>query len=86
MSQEKEKTTELELKLKHALADLQNLDKKTKSDIENGVNTKIDQFMIEFLQIYDDFFRARESFSKNNIETKGLRFNFKKHGFSFIKI
>ena len=28
--------------------------------------------MIEFLQIYDDFFRAKESFSKNNIDTKGL--------------
>lgn len=72
LSQEKEKTTEYELKLKRALADLQNLERKTKSDIENGVNTKIDQLMIEFLQIYDDFIRAKEAFSKNDVNTEGL--------------
>jgi len=70
--QEKEKTTEYELKFKRALADLQNLDRKTQSDIQNGVNTKIDQFMIEFLQIYDDFVRAKEAFSKNDVNTEGL--------------
>ncbi len=72
LSQEKEKTTEYELKFKRALADLQNLDRKTQSDIQNGVNTKIDQFMIEFLQIYDDFVRAKEAFSKNDVNTEGL--------------
>jgi len=72
LSQEKEKTIEYELKFKRALADLQNLDRKTKLDIESGVNTKIDQFMIEFLQIYDDFVRAKEAFSKNNVNVKGL--------------
>ncbi|MFQ5573528.1 MAG: nucleotide exchange factor GrpE [Nitrosopumilaceae archaeon] len=72
LSLEKEKTTEFELKLKRALADLQNLNKKTKSDIESGVHTKIDQFMIEFLQIYDDFVRAKEAFSKNDVNTEGL--------------
>lgn len=69
---EKEKTTDYESKLKRALADLQNLERKTKSDIENGVNTKINQFMIEFLQIYDDFVRAKEFFSKNNVNIQGL--------------
>ncbi len=72
LSQEKEKTMEYELKFKRALADLQNLDRKTKSDIESGINTKIDQFMIEFLQIYDDFVRAKEAFSKNNVNVEGL--------------
>jgi len=72
LSQEKEKTIEYELKFKRALADLQNLDRKTKSDIESGINTKIDQFMIEFLQIYDDFIRAKEAFSKNNVNVEGL--------------
>ena len=72
LSQEKEKTIEYELKFKRALADLQNLDRKTKSDIESGINTKIDQFMIEFLQIYDDFVRAKEAFSKNNVNVEGL--------------
>ncbi len=69
---EKEKTADYESKLKRALADLQNLERKTKSDIENGVNTKIDQFMIEFLHIYDDFVRAKEFFSKNNVNIQGL--------------
>ncbi len=72
LSQEKEKTIEYEFKFKRALADLQNLDRKTKSDIESGINTKIDQFMIEFLQIYDDFVRAKEAFSKNNVNVEGL--------------
>lgn len=72
LSQEKEKTTDYELKLKHALADLQNLERKTQSDIQNGINTKIDQFMLEFLQIYDDFVRAKEAFSKNNVNIDGL--------------
>ena len=72
LSQEKEKTMEYELKFKRALADLQNLDRKTKSDIESGINTKIDQFMIEFLQIYDDFVRAKKAFSKNNVNVEGL--------------
>ncbi len=72
LSQEKEKTIEYESKFKRALADLQNLDRKTKSDIESGINTKIDQFMIEFLQTYDDFVRAKEAFSKNNVNVEGL--------------
>ena len=72
LSQEKEKSKEYELKLKHTLADFQNLEKKTNSEIQNRVNTKIDQLMIEFLQIYDDFVRAKEVFSKKNINTEGL--------------
>ena len=72
LSQEKEKTREYELKFKRALADLQNLDRKTKSYIGSGIDTKIDQFMIEFLQIYDDFVRAKESFSKNNVDRKSV--------------
>lgn len=72
LSLEKEKTAEYELKLKRALADLQNLERKTKSDIESGVNIKIDQLMIEFLPIYDDFIRAKEAFSKIDVNTEGL--------------
>ena len=72
LAQEKEKTANYELKLKHALADLQNLERKTQSDIQNGINLKIDQIMLEFLQIYDDFVRAKEVFSKNNVNIEGL--------------
>lgn len=69
---EKQKTSECEEKLKHILADFQNLTRKTQSDIENGVNAKVDEFLLDFLKIYDDFIRARDVFSENKIDTEGL--------------
>ena len=49
-----------------------NLSKKTQSDIENGVNAKVDDFILDFLKIYDDFVRAKQVFTESNIETEGL--------------
>ena len=69
---EKQKTSECEEKLKHILADFQNLTRKTQSDIVNGVNAKVDEFLLDFLKIYDDFVRARDIFSENQINTEGL--------------
>jgi len=69
---EKQKASEYEEKLKHVLADFQNLNRKTQSDIENGVNAKVDEFVLDFLKIYDDFVRAKEIFSENKINTEGL--------------
>jgi len=69
---EKQKVLEHEEKLKHVLADFQNLNRKTQSDIENGVNAKVDEFILDFLKIYDDFIRAKEVFSENKIDTDGL--------------
>ena len=69
---QKQKTAEYEEKLKLALADFQNLHRKTQSDIENGVNAKVDEFILDFLKIYDDFVRAKEVFSENQIDTEGL--------------
>ena len=69
---EKQKVSEHEEKLKHVLADFQNLTRKTQSDIENGVNAKVDEFVLDFLKIYDDFTRAREVFSESKINTDGL--------------
>ena len=61
-----------EEKLKRSLADFQNLQKKTNSDIQNGVNAKIDQFMKNFLPIYDDFNRAKKSMIEENVNVAGL--------------
>ena len=72
LTKEKEKTNALEEKLKHTLADFQNLERKTKSDIENGVNQKIDKFLLDFLQIYDDFLRAKDVAAENKIVTDGF--------------
>ena len=69
---EKQKVIETDEKLKHVLADFQNLSRKTQSDIENGINAKIDEFVLDFLKIYDDFVRAKEVFSENKINTDGL--------------
>lgn len=69
---EKQKSFEHEEKLKLVLADFQNLTRKTQTDIENGVNTKINEFALDFLKIYDDFIRAKEVFSENKIDTAGL--------------
>jgi len=69
---EKQKSSDFEEKLKHILADFQNLNRKTQSDIQNGVNSKIDEFILDFLKIYDDFIRAKEVFSENKINSSGL--------------
>jgi molecular chaperone GrpE len=69
---EKQKVTESDEKLKHILADFQNLNRKTQSDIENGINAKVDEFILDFLKIYDDFIRAKVIFSENKINTDGL--------------
>jgi len=69
---EKQKVLEHEEELKHVLADFQNLNRKTQSDIENGVNAKVDEFVLDFLKIYDDFVRAKEVFSESKINTAGL--------------
>ena len=69
---EKQKSSQLEEKLKHVLADFQNLSKRTKSDIEHGVNSKINEFMLDFIKIYDDFIRAKEVISESKINADGL--------------
>ena len=69
---EQQKVFDYEEKIKHVLADYQNLTRKTQSDIAKGVNSKIDEFMLEFLKIYDDFVRAKEIFSQSKIDTAGL--------------
>ena len=69
---EKQKVSQYEEKLKHVLADFQNLSRKTQSDIENGVNSKINEFMLDFIKIYDDFLRAKEVISESKINADGL--------------
>ena len=69
---EKQKVTQFEEKLKHVLADFQNLSRKTQSDIEHGVNSKINEFMLDFIKIYDDFIRAKDVLSESKINADGL--------------
>ena len=69
---EKQKVSQFEEKLKHVLADFQNLSRKTQTDIEFGVNSKINEFMLDFIKIYDDFIRAKEVISESKINADGL--------------
>ena len=69
---EKQKSSQFEEKLKHVLADFQNLSRKTQSDIERGVNSKNDEFILDFIKIYDDFIRAKDVLSESKINADGL--------------
>ena len=59
-------------KLKRSLADFLNLEKKTKHNIENGINDKLDKFMLKFLTIYDDLTRAKDILIKENVNAQGF--------------
>lgn len=72
LEKEEQKLGVCQEKLKHALADFQNLERKTKLDIENGVNLKIDKFMLGFLSIYDDFILAKKILNDEKIDVSGL--------------
>lgn len=72
LEKEEQKLGVCQEKLKHAIADFQNLERKTKLDIENSVNLKIDKFMLGFLSIYDDFILAKKILNDEKIDVSGL--------------
>ena len=69
---ERAKTAEFEEKMKRALADYDNLCRKTESDIKDGIRAKVDEFVLDFLKIHDDFVRAIDVFAENGVDTEGL--------------
>jgi len=72
LEETKQNLAEYEEKLKHALADFQNLQRKTQSDIENGINLKIDKLLLKLLTIYDDLFLAKKVLADEKIDGSGL--------------
>ena len=72
LSNEKQNLSSCEEKLKRSLADYQNLQRKTNSDIQNGVNAKIDQLMRNFLSIYDDLVRGKTALADEDVNVEGL--------------
>ena len=69
---ERARTAEFEEKLKRALADYDNLCRKTQSDIEDGIRAKVNDFVLDLLKIHDDFVRAIDVFTENGVDTEGL--------------
>ncbi len=72
LERERQNALDCQDKLKHAMADFQNLSRKTQSDIENGINARIDELMLEFLGIRDDFERARQAFPEGGAAAGGM--------------
>jgi molecular chaperone GrpE len=68
----KQNLAEYDEKLKHSLADFQNLQRKTQSDIENGINIKIDKLILNFLTINDDLILAKKVLADEKIDVTGL--------------
>ena len=66
------KSSRYEQKLKLALADYQNLTKRTASEIEAGVAAKLGGLVSDVLGVRDDFVRARDTFAREQVDTEGL--------------
>ncbi|MDE0526243.1 MAG: nucleotide exchange factor GrpE [Thaumarchaeota archaeon] len=66
------KSSGYEQKLKLALADYQNLTKRTASEIEAGVAARLGGLVSDVLGVRDDFVRARDTFAKEQVDTEGL--------------
>lgn len=61
-----------EKKLQYLLADFENLKKRSESDVQNRVTSILVEIILKFLSIYDDFMRAKDVLSKQNVNTEGL--------------
>ncbi len=72
LEEERERSSAYEKKIKHLLADFENLKKRSEIDIKNRVDSIMDGIILKFLVIYDDFIRAKEAMSKQTINTQGL--------------
>ncbi len=72
LEKEKEKTALQEKKIQYLLADFENLKKRTEINVQTKVDSIVDNMILKFLSIYDDFVRAKDALSKQNVDTKGL--------------
>jgi len=60
-------------KWQRALADYQNLERRTQTEIFQRVSEKTSNLLLNFLNIYEDFLRAENSLSKQKINTDGIQ-------------
>ena len=68
----KEENIDLKDKWQRALADYQNLERRTQTEISQRVSEKTNDLLLNFLNIYEDFLRAENSLSKEKIDTSGI--------------
>ncbi|MGI0047422.1 MAG: nucleotide exchange factor GrpE [Nitrosotalea sp.] len=72
LKKEKEKVNSQEKKIQYLLADFENLEKRAEIDVQTKVNSITDNMVLKFLLIYDDFIRASDALSRQNVNTDGL--------------
>ena len=67
------KLSDYDEKLQRALADYQNLERRTQVEISQRVFSKTNDLLLNFINIYEDFLRAENSLSKDKINTDGIQ-------------
>ena len=67
-----EENSDLKGKWQRALADYQNLERRTQVEISQRVSSKTNDLLLNFINIYEDFVRAEKSLSKAKIDTSGI--------------
>ena len=67
------KLLEYDEKLQRALADYQNLERRTQVEISQRIYAKTNGLLLGFINIYEDFLRAENSLSKDKINTDGIQ-------------
>ena len=72
LEKEKQNTFTAVEKWKRALADYQNLEKRKEQEIIDRVNTKTDKLIIDFLNVYENFVRAKDVYVNREISVEGL--------------
>ena len=67
-----EENSDLKDKWQRALADYQNLERRTQVEVSQRVSSKTNDLLLNFINIYEDFVRAENSLAKEKIDTSGI--------------
>ena len=68
----KQENLDLKEKWQRALADYQNLERRSQAEITKRVSDQTNNLLLNFIDIYEDFIRAENSLSKENIDMTGI--------------
>ena len=72
LEKEKQNTNEYIEKWKRALADYENLNKRSSLDINNKVTNETNKIMLNFLTVYEDLMRASSTLTDSQKNVEGL--------------
>ena len=72
LEKEKQNSSIVIGKWKRVLADYQNLEKRMKQEIVDSVNIKVDKLIMDFLNVYENFVRAKNVYVNKKISVEGL--------------